>query len=89
LGWFGQQDKHYVQLYVNKVLGSNIFQTADQAREGISEILAQPDVVGVDVHYGLDMSDVIRDDYSELLRNAAITLLLVFATVLFFVGVKE
>ena len=35
------------------------------------------------------MSDIIRDDYRELVRNAAITLLLVFGTLLFFVGLKE
>ena len=44
LGWFETQNKHYVQLNVNKVLGSNIFQTADAARAGIEEVLARPEV---------------------------------------------
>lgn len=76
-----------MQLNVNKVLGSNIFSTAQQAREAIEKHVAETDYLSVT--YGTDMADIIRDDYSELLKNAAITLVLVFATVLFFVGVKE
>lgn len=39
--------------------------------------------------YGVDLADTISDDYKELLREAIITLMLVFVSMYLFVGFRD
>ena len=89
MGSFGNQWNTYVSLTFNKKPGENIFAASTTTKESLDAILSTEEFADIDVAYTLDLSDVIRDDYASLAKNWLTTVILVFLSMLFFVGLKE
>ncbi len=90
IGFFSDPGPHAsVELNVNKNDGTSIFAVSRSAKSAIAEILENPEYAGVFYRFSSDLADNIIDDYRELLREAAITITLVFVIMYLFVGFKD
>lgn len=84
----GSERISFVQLIFNKQPRESVFATAEVVRAVLDE---QVKSFGPEWHldYGYDLAEVIGEDYSNLGWNAVQTMILVFACVFFFIGIKE
>lgn len=80
---------NYVSLNINKSEWQNIFFAAKSAKNSIKELFEEYQFDWLDYSYSMDLSDILIEDYKSLGSNALTTLVLVFITLLFFVGIKE
>lgn len=81
--------QNYISLSINKSAWKNIFASAQEAKQLLNDELKKIGYKGL--HYAImyDMADNINDDYSKLAKNGLQTLVLVFLSLLLFVGLKE
>ena len=90
---YASKDKkwqNYVVLLINKADSAWVFSAAASAKSEIEkQIKENQNFEWIWYSYGLDLSDYITKDYSNLASTARQTLLLVFITILFFVGFKD
>lgn len=90
IGFFGDPGPHVsVELNVNKNDGTSIFGVSEAAKSAIEEILENPEYSGVFYRFSNDLADNIIDDYRELLKEAMITIALVFVIMYLFVGFRD
>lgn len=78
----------FVRLNFNKQPRKSVFETAKTVRTILE---AEVKKLGPDweIRYGLDLADTITQDYADLSSNSLQTIILVFACVFFFIGIKE
>lgn len=78
----------FIQLNFNKEPGKSVFETAKITR---AELDAYVSKLGPTwkIVYGLDLAEIITEDYRNLANNAWQTILLVAICIVFFVGLKE
>ncbi len=76
-------------LTFNKSKGTDIFSTADNAKENIKKLLETQEFSGTNIVYGLDLSEEIKRDYGDLSQSALQTFGLVFLVLLLFIGLKQ
>jgi multidrug efflux pump subunit AcrB len=78
----------FVRLDFNKQPRKSVFETAKIVRT-----LLESEVKKLgpnwEIRYGLNLADTISQDYRDLATNSLQTIILVFACVFFFIGVKE
>ncbi len=79
----------YIGLTINKNDSANIFTASDAAKVEIERVLSTPEFAGLQYLYTSDLADTIRDDYSELTKEAITTLILVFIAMYLFVGFRD
>ncbi|PID87704.1 hypothetical protein CSB07_00070 [Candidatus Gracilibacteria bacterium] len=90
LGFYNQKDYNYISLVFNKEKGGSVFKTSKKAKEKLQEIIKNDkDFFGLELKYIKDMSELIKDDYKNLGSTAVTTIILVFITILLFVGFRE
>ena len=87
LPWLSGQN--YVSLIFNKENWKSIFSTSVSAKELLKKEFQKTQYKWLSYIITLDLSEVIIQDYSDLAKNAAQTLLLVFMALLIFVWFKE
>lgn len=78
----------YVRMDFNKVPWKSVFTTSKNVRVALDAYVKQLWPTWK-IGYGLDIASVIISDYKDLGWNAFQTILLVFACIFFFIGVKE
>jgi len=87
--WFPNiSQQRLVSLTVYKSKSMNIFEAADIAKAAVNKALGNGSFDNIKAGYTQDLSEVIKDDYSQLSKNALQTIVLVFITMLFFVWRK-
>jgi multidrug efflux pump subunit AcrB len=89
--FFGVQNldnQRLVSLTVYKSAWMSIFAAADSAKETIREAMTDQVFSNIGYAYTQDLSEVIKQDYATLSSSALQTVILVFVTMLFFVGRK-
>ena len=84
----GLENIPFVQLTFNKQPRQSVFTTAKEVRIILEEQVASFGP-GWQIDYGYDLAEIIGEDYSNLGWNAVQTMILVFACVFFFIGIKE
>ncbi|MCP4523871.1 MAG: efflux RND transporter permease subunit, partial [Candidatus Gracilibacteria bacterium] len=90
LGFENNTGFNYTSLVFNKKDGANIFKVSDTAKESLEDFLeGNIHMKDLEILYTKDLSEVIIDDYANLGKTAGQTLLLVFITILLFVGLRE
>lgn len=83
--WF-----NYTSLSFNKSKWSNIFKVSKNSKDELEKILSSNiEFEWIKSYYINDLSDIIKDDYSNLSNTAIQTLVLVFITILIFVWFRE
>jgi len=81
---------NYITLDFNKATGANIFSWAASAKKVIEQYIeGNVYFSGIKTMYIKDMSETIKDDYRSLAKTGLQTLVLVFITILIFVGLTE
>lgn len=90
IGFFEDAGPHAsVELNVNKNDGASIFSVSESAKAIVEEALKRPEYSAVSFRFSNDLADNIIDDYRELLREALVTISLVFVVMYLFVGFKD
>lgn len=91
LGFWDNSWKYYnyISLAFNKDDGSSVFEAADNSKKALEELLQEPEFDWIEYSYSMDMSETIKEDYAVLWQTAVTTIILVFLTILFFVGFRE
>ena len=84
--WFGF---NYTSISFNKWNGANIFAVSKFAKAELEKILEEKEFEWLKFSYTNDLSQVIVEDYANLADTAILTLVLVFFTILIFVGFRE
>lgn len=79
----------YVGLTVNKTDNASIFLASRNAKGKIQEIFETKEFEGYKFSYGIDLADNIMDDYRILLKEALLTIVLVFVAMFLFVGLRD
>ena len=79
----------YVGMTVNKADTASIFASSDGAKKVIENLFQKEEYKNFSYVYAIDLADNIRDDYSELAKEAVTTLILVFAAMYLFVGFRD
>lgn len=85
----GENGYNAITLTINKREGSNIFTSAESAKEAIESIMQTQAFNGLSHLYSSDLSEVIIEDYQTLATNGRQTLVLVFVCCFLFIGFKE
>ncbi len=80
---------NYTSISFNKWEGANIFKVSAWAKTSIEELLQEKEFDWLEYSFTNDLSEVIVEDYKNLSETALITLVLVFITILLFVGFRE
>lgn len=81
-------NQRLVSMTVYKSDGVDIFSAADSAKKTVDEAMESPAFTDIWHSYTQDLSEVIKEDYATLSSSALQTIILVFITMLFFVGWK-
>ena len=90
LGFQWESGYNYTSLVFNKKEWANIFDISWQAKDSLEEFLkSSPEMEWLQSLYTKDLSEVIIEDYANLWNTAVTTLVLVFITILVFVGFME
>ncbi|MEF2175412.1 MAG: efflux RND transporter permease subunit [Candidatus Absconditabacteria bacterium] len=89
MGFNNSTGYNFVGLNFNKKEGGNIFANAKAAKDSIEELLKLEEFKGLQGVYTTDLSELLIEDYTNLGKNGMQTLILVFVTLIFFVGIKE
>ena len=90
LGFFGKTKQNYTSLVFNKNSWANVFDASKRSKEALEKLLKNNDEFEwLSVEYSKDMSVAIVEDYETLSSTALTTIILVFITILFFVGFRE
>ncbi len=79
----------YVGLTVNKTDNASIFFVSKNAKGKIEEVFQTSEFVWYDFVYGIDLADNIMDDYRILLKEALMTIALVFFAMFLFVWFRD
>lgn len=79
----------YISLVVNKVEWSSIFWVSNDVKIIVEDMFKTPEFSDYSYVYGNDIADAIIDDYKELMKEALITLILVFISMYLFVWFKD
>lgn len=84
----GKQSESAVTIQIIKKTGGSILDTSDLAKAKINEMLQK---MPQGLHYGItvDMSDLIREDFNQLIHDFLLTIVLVFFILLLVIGLKE
>ncbi|MDQ7022494.1 MAG: efflux RND transporter permease subunit [Candidatus Gracilibacteria bacterium] len=80
---------NYISLAFNKDHNSSVFEAANNSKKALEKLLLEPEFEGINFSYSMDMSETIKKDYAILGTTAITTVVLVFLTILFFVGFRE
>ncbi len=88
-GLYGLSWQNYVSLVLNKEKGESIFTVASSAKNILQKEFQKTEYNELSYMIVSDLSNDISQDYSDLAKNAAQTLLLVFIALLIFVWFKE
>ncbi|MDD2907242.1 MAG: efflux RND transporter permease subunit [Candidatus Gracilibacteria bacterium] len=90
LGFKDNKGLNYVSLSFNKNSGVNVFDVSGVAKDELKKLVEiNPEFNDLGIFYVNDMSELILDDYSQLSSTALQTFILVFITILLFVGLRE
>jgi multidrug efflux pump subunit AcrB len=81
--------RSYVWLTVNKTDSASIFLASTSAKAKVADIFRTADFSGYRYAYGIDLADNIMDDYRILMKEALITIILVFFAMFLFVGFRD
>jgi len=89
--WFYKKTgQNYISLVFNKSNWVNIFNASKKSKEALEDLLKNnSEFEWLSLEYSKDMSEAIIEDYDNLLNTAITTVILVFLTILFFVGFRE
>lgn len=84
----GKKSESAVTIQIIKKTGGSILDTADQAKAKVDEMLKK---MPQGLHYGttIDMSELIREDFNQLVHDFLLTITLVFIILLLVIGLKE
>ena len=74
---------------INKKSGSSILATSEEAKTLLAAEMKKQEYKWLHIAYMADIADKISNDYSQLARTWVETLILVFLSILLFVGFKE
>lgn len=80
---------NYISLAFNKDEKSSVFEASNNAKIALKKLFEEPEFEWLKYSYSNDMSENIKKDYLSLWKNAISTIVLVFLTILFFVGFRE
>jgi multidrug efflux pump subunit AcrB len=90
LGFYNKTGKNYISLIFNKSTWANVFEASKNSKKALKILLKDNDEFEwLSVEYSKDMSEQIVEDYWNLWNTALTTIILVFITILFFVGFRE
>ncbi len=90
LGFYKKSGQNYSSLVFNKSTWANVFDASKASKEALENLLKNnPEFKWLSVEYSKDMSAAIIEDYAILGQTALTTIILVFITILFFVGFRE
>ncbi|MDD2870697.1 MAG: efflux RND transporter permease subunit [Candidatus Gracilibacteria bacterium] len=90
LGGFNKNTSNFISLTFNKGVGANIFDASKNSKKALEDLLkSNTEFNGLNVIYSKDMGDTIEEDYANLANTALSTIILVFFTIIFFVGFRE
>ena len=82
--------QNYISLVFNKAEDSNVFKSSGSSKKVLENILKNDiEFEWLSVKYSKDMGETIIEDYESLWKTALTTIVLVFITILFFVGFRE
>ena len=88
--WINNETYNYTSLIFNKEKWTSVFKASENSKKALKNLLENNrEFEWLHVEYSKDMSETIKEDYSSLWRTAITTLILVFFTILFFVGFRE
>lgn len=87
--WYKNYWNTYVLLSFNKKVWSSILASSAEAKKLIEQELKKQDYAWLKITYVADMADAISQDYKDLANNGLETVILVFLSILLFVGFKE
>lgn len=73
---------------VYKSDGVDVFTAAAEAKKTIEKAMENASYTNIGHGYTQDLSEIIKEDYAQLSSSALQTIILVFLTMLFFVGLK-
>lgn len=82
--WF-----NWVYVSIDKKDGANVFSSTINAKANVEKEMQKQSYDGLKYDIVQDVSDILIDDYDDLLKNILTTLFLVFATLLTFIWLKE
>lgn len=82
-------DHHALELTVYKAPGGNIFNDAASAKELIEANFTKLPYQGLSYAYTRDLAEIIIQDYQSLWKNGLTSLVLVFAVILLFIGLRQ
>ena len=90
LGFYNIVGQNYSSLVFNKSSWANVFDASKASKDALEKLLKNNDEFEwLSVEYSKDMSAAIVEDYKILGNTALTTIILVFITILFFVGFRE
>lgn len=90
LGSYENKDNAYVTMRINKRTGANIFSTSKSSKQVIENFIeTTPGYEKLWIVYSQDLGESIIEDYKNLWSTAIQTIVLVFITILIFVGLWE
>ncbi len=81
---------NYISVVFNKWVWANVFDASRWSKQALEDLLNNDsDFKWLSVIYSKDMSKAIIEDYDNLSDTALTTIVLVFITIMFFVGFRE
>ncbi|MDP2091205.1 MAG: efflux RND transporter permease subunit [Candidatus Gracilibacteria bacterium] len=90
IGGFNKNTLNYISLSFNKSKGLSIFKASKDSKTELEKIINNNSLFeGLKVSYSKDMGVNILEDYEKLSNTAISTVILVFLTIIFFVGLRE
>ncbi len=90
LGFYKKTRQNYTSLVFNKSSWANVFDASNKSKKALEKLLENnSEFEWLKVEYTKDMSVAIIEDYDVLTSTAITTIILVFITILFFVGFRE
>ncbi|MDD3646082.1 MAG: efflux RND transporter permease subunit [Candidatus Gracilibacteria bacterium] len=90
IGFFSKNGYNYVSIVFNKSTGANVFDASRESKTALEKLISEDkQFQGLGVEYSKDMSEAIIKDYENLSSTALSTIVLVFITIMFFVGLRE
>jgi len=90
LGFYWKEWQNYTSLIFNKSSWANVFDASKKSKIALEELIKNDKrFEWLSVEYSKDMSEKIIEDYENLWNTAITTIILVFITILFFVGFRE
>ncbi len=89
MGWYQHGPFDYIILGLHKNKGANIFTAEKKAKQILEKELNKAKYEGLGYVTVYDLGELVTDDYEDLAKNMLQTFILVFISLLIFIGFKE